>query len=173
MVDPEIMSMDAFLAELDADLAEMEIAMDLDAGILTTPPKELKIQLEVCNELNCDACKEDCSDQPLACDPDLMKRRPELFNCSHEELLNRYAINEGTASGLKAISDKNIESLMTKVFGKTERGSGEYCRNCVYWQLDPRTEGKTHYSEGNCTVDNWKRHNAFDWCKCFSRKKKP
>jgi len=165
LVNPEIMDMDLFLAELDADLMEMEIDMGLEPGTLTAPPKELKIQLEICKNLQCDACKEDCGD-PLAIDPDLMKKHPEMFGLTAE------SYPDGIISGLKEIGEKNKASLLARIYDGIKRKSGEYCRNCVYHQLDPRTEGKAHYSEGNCTIDNWKRYNSFDWCRHYSRKKK-
>ena len=153
---------DAFLAELDKELEEFTADLGLD-NLFSLEGYE--VNLELCRNLQCEQCGEDCGDEPLALDPDLMKKHPEMFGLTAE------SYPDGLFSGLKEIGKEASKSLLAKTYNSIERKTGEYCRKCVYYQTDFRTEGKTHYSEGNCTIENWKRKLAFDWCKCYKRKK--
>ena len=154
----EICEIDEFLAELDKELEEFH----------------LELGLEVCEGLQCELCGEDCSDEPIAADPSMLKdySKDPANTPAFQDILNQYEANEGLTSGLKEIGEDAAKDLRARIFGGIKRKSGEYCRNCVYYKPDYRTEGKAHYSEGNCTVENWVRKLAFDWCKSYSRRRK-
>ena len=154
---------DAFMLELDKELDEFVAELGVD-DLFNLEGYE--VNLELCRNLQCEQCGEDCGDEPLAVDPDLMKKRPELFGLTAKSYPN------GLFSGLKDIGKEASKSLLAKTYDSVKRKTGEYCRNCLYYQPQCKTEGKAHYSEGNCTVNNWKRYSAFHWCKCYSKKKK-
>ncbi len=154
---------DAFMLELDKELDEFVAELGVD-DLFSLEGYEAS--LELCQNLQCEQCGEDCGDQPLAIDPDLMEKHPEIFGLTARNYPN------GLFSGLREIGKETSENLRARIYGGIKRKSGEYCRNCTYYQIDSRTEGKTHYSEGNCTIESWKRKIAFDWCKHYNKRKK-
>lgn len=107
----------------------------------------------------------------LGLEPGDLTNKPPHAPLFHE-FVAMHEKNEGLASGMKELAEKTGAELRARLFGGIERKPGEYCRNCVYLQPKWRLEGKVHYSEGSCTIDNWQRKCAFEWCKHFSPRKK-
>ena len=163
VVSAEIQEIDAFMLELDKELEEFAAELGVD-GLFSLEGYE--VNLELCRNMQCEQCGEDCGDEPLAIDPDLMRKHPEMFGLTPE------SYPDGLFSGLREIGNEASESLKARIYGGIKRKSGEYCRNCTYYQTDSRTEGKAHYSEGNCNIENWKRKLAFDWCRHYNERKK-
>ena len=152
VVSAEIQEIDAFMLELDKELEEFAAELGVD-DLFSLEGYEAN--LELCRNLQCEQCGEDCGN-PLTIDHNLT---PESYP-------------DGLFSGLREIGKEASESLKAKIYGGIKRKSGEYCRSCVYYQSDCRIEGKTHYSEGNCTIEvlSKQRKLAFDWCKHYKKK---